>query len=268
VRQITLPLTDIDLSKFVFGTANIIRAGTYKQRCYLLEEAVSQGFSHFDTAPYYGFGMAERDLAPVLKRNPSLTFTTKVGLYPPGNDSQSFYQIMGRKLIGRLVTPLSRPSIDFTIDRARVSLEGSLRRTGRETIDIYLLHEPHLQLLNVDEWRIWMEKCVAAGKIGTFGIAADSQNLEPFLQNANTLCPIVQTLDSLEMRQADVLKRYGRPFQITYGYISGSKKAGSANSIATVLEMAIGRNPHGAIVVSTTKPHRIAQYRSVAERLS
>ena len=84
MKKIILPKTELAVSKFIFGTANLFSAGTNKKRQEILSAAVDVGFSHFDTAPYYGFGLAESDLARIFKEHPELTFTTKVGIYPPG----------------------------------------------------------------------------------------------------------------------------------------------------------------------------------------
>jgi len=80
MQKITLPGTGLALSKFIFGTASLFNAGGAARRRALLEAATEGGFSHFDTAPYYGFGMVERDLAPDLRAYPELTVTTKVGI--------------------------------------------------------------------------------------------------------------------------------------------------------------------------------------------
>ena len=84
----TLPGTDLTVSRFVFGTSSLFNVRGRANRMALLEEAIAQGFTHFDTAPYYGFGHAERDLAPVLRRHPDVGVTTKVGLCSPGGGAQ------------------------------------------------------------------------------------------------------------------------------------------------------------------------------------
>ena len=65
----------------------------------LLEAAVAHGFTHFDTAPIYGFGLSERDLAPLLAAEPNLTVATKVGLYPPGGTQQTWAAVLLVRLL-------------------------------------------------------------------------------------------------------------------------------------------------------------------------
>ena len=258
-------MSDIRISRFIFGTASLFNAGNGRRRRYVLESAVATGFTHFDTAPYYGFGMAEQDLAPVLKAHPGVSFTTKVGLYSPGGENQPSWAIFGRKAVGRLAPAISRPAVDFSVRRAQAALEGSLRRTGRDTVDFYLLHDPPFELVHADEWLRWLEACVRAGKVRHFGLALTADLLRPFLQARSGLCRIVQVLDTLDGREADILGQYGKPLQITYGYVSGAFKQGGDMTVTQILTEAMARCPHSAIIVSTTKPGRMAQYASLPE---
>jgi D-threo-aldose 1-dehydrogenase len=265
VQQTILPGTDLALSRFIFGTASLFNVGTRKERLRLLEAARDHGFTHFDTAPYYGFGMAERDLAPLLKAYPELTVTTKVGIYSPGSEEQPAPIVWLRKAAGRVVRPLSRPEIDWSITRARASLEGSLRRLGRSTIDLYMLHEPELLLLDTAEWSRWLEREVTQGRVRRFGLALESKRLEAFVSQNSPLGPVIQTTDSLEFREADVLLRYGRPIQITYGYISAAQKQAAGADVPAILRRAIDRNSKGAIIVSTRRAERLQQYSLILE---
>lgn len=231
----------------------------------MLETAVEAGFRHFDTAPYYGFGCAERDLAPVLKRQPDLRVTTKVGLYSPGGEEQALPAVVARKLGGRLFPSMARPSQSFDLPRARLSLEGSLRRLGRDCIDLYMLHEPQIDRVAIPEWENWLQECQQRGLIRYFGVALTPERLEPFLRAPSTLVNVVQVLDSLDGRQADILGKYGRPMQITYGYVSSARAAGKIRSAENILHRAMARNQHGPIIVSTQKLDRIAQYGRLQE---
>jgi D-threo-aldose 1-dehydrogenase len=267
VQQIILPGTDLTLSRFVFGTASLFNVGSRKKRLRLLDAAKDNGFTHFDTAPYYGFGMAERDLQPLLAAHPEVTVTTKVGIYPPGGENQPGLAVLLRKAGGRILPALSRPTIDWSISHARKSLEGSLRRLGCSSIDLYMLHEPEFMLLDTDEWLRWLEQEVTAGRIRHFGLAVDVRRLEAFLAVQSPLGPVIQTTDSLDDQEADILLRYGRPLQITYGYVSARRKRHSKVDVPTILTRALKRNRDGAIVVSTGWIERLGQYAKILEAL-
>jgi aryl-alcohol dehydrogenase-like predicted oxidoreductase len=260
VHTVRLASTDLTCSKFIFGTASLFSAGTRRRRIDLLAAAVDCGFTHFDTAPYYGFGMAERDLSPVLAAHPHTTLTTKVGIGSPGGESQTSLAILLRKAAGRAIPAVSRPTRDFTLKAARRSLESSLRRLKRECIDLYLLHEPHLESLNADEWQDWLQACVNAGKIRAFGLAAEAERIEPFLVRAPALAQVVQVLDSLDRKEADLMLRHKRSLQITYGYVSAARVRCANTSVRDILDQSINRNRDGAIIVSTRRRERLGQY--------
>jgi D-threo-aldose 1-dehydrogenase len=260
--RITLHGGDQVVSRLIFGTAKLFTVGVQGQRVRLLEAAVDSGFTHFDTAPLYGFGTGEVDLGVVLARHPDLTVTTKVGLYPPGGASQPEAAILLRKAAGRLVPATSRPVVNWTIDRARRSLADSLKRLRRERIDLYLLHEPDAATLNTDEWLRWLEMEKAAGKVGRFGLAGDGEQLKPLLAMQPSLADIVQTNDSLTGREADALVQQGRFPHITFGYLSAALGSGHVD-VQSVMAQAFARNRDGAIIVSTGKVERMKQWESL-----
>jgi D-threo-aldose 1-dehydrogenase len=103
-----------------------------------IEEAWSLGVRFFDTAPLYGFGLAERRLGSFLRRQKRDTFviSTKVGRLlrsaagAPADDPH--YK----------GTPGVRPVFDFSHDGVMRSVEESLGRLGLDRIDILLVHDP------------------------------------------------------------------------------------------------------------------------------
>jgi len=261
MKQITLPGTDLRLSRFSFGTAGLFNAsGSARERGRLLAAAYDNGFTHFDTAPYYAFGIAERDLRALLATRPEATVATKVGLYAPGGETQSAPMVFLRKAAGRALPALSRPIIDWSVKRARTALSASLRRLGRERIDLYLLHEPDQRLIATDEWRRWLED--ERERVAWFGVAGNSQRVGAFIECANPLAAVVQTNDSIAGREADILTRSGRPLQLTYGYVS-AHRAGSPPDAAEILGAALRRNRTGSIIVSTRRIDRLPQYAAI-----
>jgi D-threo-aldose 1-dehydrogenase len=260
VKKTVIPATDLTVARFILGTASLFNVGTRKRRAALLSAAIDAGFTHFDTAPYYGFGMAERDLAPLLRAHPQLTLTTKFGLHSPGGEAQSAPQILFRKALGRVLPVLSQPLVDFRIARARLALEQSLVRLGRDCIDLYLLHEPLITLVDTDELQQWLQDCVAAGKIRYYGLAATADRLAPFLQQGSPLALVVQMPDSLDGREADLLDRYGHPRQISYGYVSAARQRGTVLTVSEILQQALQRNPDSAIIVSTTRLDHLREF--------
>jgi len=260
VDSVRLPRTNLTVTRFTFGTASLHHLGSAKAQAAHAAASIEAGFTHFDTAPLYGFGSAERVLGTVLAGSPELTVTTKVGLYPPGASEPSRAAITLRKAAGRIWPAMSRAIADLSVDRARASLEGSLQRLRRHRIELLLIHEPNAALLNTDEWLRWVEE--ERGRVHHFGIAGPQEIVQPFLRMANPLTAVIQTRDSLDGCEADIVSNAGRPLQLTYGYFTATSKALSGNDILTG---ALARNPAGSVVVSTRSPARLAQFAKIAK---
>jgi len=259
MNSVTIPNTNFTCSKFIFGTSGHLTILNKKKRQYLLNMAVDNNFSHFDTSPYYGFGLAEKELKDILK-NKDLTVTSKVCLYPSGGSDQKFSEMFFRKSFGKLYNPLSKPIINFTINEATKSLEGSLRRLGRDCIDILLIHEPIIEYIDCDEWQKWFDDIIKSGKIKYTGISSIYiHRLEKFILKNNIIIDIIQSPDSIESFEADFLRKYNLPIQITFGYMSSYKKKNTLNSFNEIFFQVADRNRHGPIIVSATSVKHLSE---------
>ncbi|OAF10207.1 aldo/keto reductase [Bradyrhizobium centrolobii] len=103
-----------------------------------IEATWSLGVRFFDTAPLYGFGLAERRLGAFLRQKPrdSYVISTKVGrlLRPPAGAAAEDEHYKG--------TSVERPVFDFSHDGVMRSVEESLVRLGLDRVDILLVHDP------------------------------------------------------------------------------------------------------------------------------
>ena len=120
----------IELGRLGLGTAPL--GGLYEPveeetARRVVERALELGIRYFDTAPYYGSGLAERRLGAVLRETPRDAFvlSTKVGrlLRPDAAGWEGAY-------------------FDFSRDATLRSLEESLERLGLDRVDIALVHDP------------------------------------------------------------------------------------------------------------------------------
>ncbi|MDQ6777489.1 MAG: aldo/keto reductase, partial [Actinomycetota bacterium] len=80
---LTLPGTAITTSRLGFGCAELYREPSSAQRRRLLDSAHHAGIRHFDVAPMYGLGVAERELgAFASQRRDQVVIATKFGISP------------------------------------------------------------------------------------------------------------------------------------------------------------------------------------------
>ena len=240
------------VSRLSFGTASLHRLFSAKSRMRILETALENGITHYDTSPFYGFGVGECVLGAFARRHPGqLTVTSKIGLYPRQALGFSRSHIWIRKAIGKLIRELNRPIVNWSISMAAISLEQSLRRLGRDTLDLLMLHEPIQGLFNADEFVTWLESARSAGKIRHWGVAGEIRGSLPWIEERHPLAAIVQTRDSIDLREADALLKVGRALQFTYGYLAAARQRGAGVSIDEVLRLALARNNTGSIIVSS-----------------
>ena len=248
--------TNIATSAIGFGTASIHHLFWRRDRLRLLEAVFSNGITHFDTSPYYGFGLAETDVgAFIANRRNEVTVTTKVGLYSPDSYPNSI-SIRARKLVGKFIPSFSNPIVNWNVEVAQKSLDNSLRRLKTDFVDFLLLHEPKSSLINQAQFAEWLQGLKKAGKIRNFGIAGLAQSIASWVNDGNCLTEVIQTKDSIEQHEADFVLEKGRKLQFTYGYLSNSTHSKGKND---TIALALKRNSTGTIIVSTRKVERIKE---------
>lgn len=103
-----------------------------------IARAWALGVRFYDTAPLYGFGLAERRIGAFLRQQPrdSYIISTKVGrlLRAPDGAAAEDEHYKG--------TSRERPVFDFSYDGVMRSVEESLTRLGLDRIDVLLVHDP------------------------------------------------------------------------------------------------------------------------------
>jgi D-threo-aldose 1-dehydrogenase len=145
--------TGLHVTRLGFGAASI--GGLYTpiedaDAIATVERAWDLGVRLFDTAPLYGYGLAERRLGAVLAKRPRDAFalSTKVGrlvrrideIGPTADvDPQA---IDGREDAYYARSEPVRMVFDYSADGVRRSIDESLARLGVDRIDIALIHDP------------------------------------------------------------------------------------------------------------------------------
>ena len=123
------------------GLGNLYRAQTEDGAMATVAAAYAAGIRYFDTAPLYGFGLAEHRVGAALRRMPErdIVLSTKVGWRlsrrdasdAPGSAADSLFQGPA---------PF-KPRNDYSYDGVMRSFEDSLQRLGTDHVDILLLHD-------------------------------------------------------------------------------------------------------------------------------
>ena len=265
MRQVVLHGTGIRVSRLSFGTGSLHHLTSSRRRQELLAASFDNGFTHFDTAPLYGYGIAEEELGRFLDgHRGKVTVATKVGLYAPPGARPTTASVWMRKAAGRLFSACSRPLVDWSVEAATRSLDRSLRRIRTEQIDLLLLHEPVHGALDADAFLRWLQQEQSKGRIRAWGLAGTAHRMRSFLSD-DPLGPVLQLRDSLERREADFATSRGRDLQITYGYLSASRAVSGRFKTLTTLQLAMQRNRTGSVLVSSRNVTRVGELARVAD---
>jgi D-threo-aldose 1-dehydrogenase len=184
-----------------YGCSQLMGGITRRESIALLETAFDAGIRHFDTAPSYGYGEAERVLGEALygKRH-EVTITTKYGLRSSAKSSLRAAAGILRPVVrhlpiikGRLSRAAQRltPRPQFSLDGLRQSIDASLKALRTDYIDILLLHEATLSDLNDDLFQE-LEGGLNAGKLRSFGIGSELASAIEIHRYQRRFCPVLQ----------------------------------------------------------------------------
>ncbi|MDK0518097.1 aldo/keto reductase [Streptomyces sp. ML-6] len=140
-----MTLKDILPGRLGFGTAplgNMFRAIPDDEARATVEAAWDQGTRYYDTAPFYGAGLAEQRLGEVLSARPrdEYVLSTKVGrviLDEPEEGARDLGEKGGLFEHGNPNKMLH----EWTAEATERSIEGSLRRLRTDRLDIVWVHD-------------------------------------------------------------------------------------------------------------------------------
>ncbi|WP_175412094.1 aldo/keto reductase [Streptomyces sp. TRM64462] len=143
MRRRVLGRSGVTVTELAFGTGalgNLYTPVPPDTAAAAVDAAWDAGIRHFDTAPHYGLGLAERRIGEALRARPrdAYTLATKAGRlleplpHPSGDDLAH----------GFAVPATHRRVWDFSGDGVRRSIEQSLERLGLDRVDLVHLHDP------------------------------------------------------------------------------------------------------------------------------
>ncbi|ESQ07628.1 oxidoreductase [Streptomyces sp. PVA_94-07] len=181
-------LTTLLPGRLGFGTAplgNMFRAIPDDEVQATLQAAWDQGVRYYDTAPFYGAGLAELRLGELLSRRPRDTYvlSTKVGRVVLDEVEDPAARELGEK--GGLFAH-GRPNRmvdDYSADATLRSVEDSLGRLGTDRLDIVWVHDiaqdfhgdnwlHHFETARTGAFRV-LSKLRDEGVIGAWGLGVN-----------------------------------------------------------------------------------------------
>ncbi|MFB9925940.1 aldo/keto reductase [Amycolatopsis halotolerans] len=200
-----MSLTHILPGRLGFGTAplgNMFRAIPDDEALATVEAAWEQGIRYFDTAPFYGAGLAESRLGQVLAGKPrdSYVLSTKVGrvVLDEHEHEHEDADELGEK--GGLFEHGNPNKLlhEWTADATERSIEDSLKRLGTDRLDIVWVHDI-AQDFHGDRWLRKFEEA----RTGAFRVLSrlrDEGVIKAWGLGVNKTEPIELTLDLDEPR--------------------------------------------------------------------
>jgi len=259
MQYLILPNTNIQVSRVSFGTARLHHIFSKKKRQQILKTAFTLGITHFDTSPYYGLGLAELELGQFIKQHrSSVTVATKIGLYPFCSPKNRASIVWLYKIIGKIFPNLSKAQVNWSIKKAKNSLDISLKNMNTDYVDFLFLHEPNFKIINTEEFLNWLTEEFNKGKIRYWGLAGEPILLEFFIREQHPLANIIQTRDDIISKPSDIIFKYGRQIQFTYGYLSSYHRIKKRKiDIKDLFKIALSRNNKGSILFSTRNEKRL-----------
>lgn len=187
MKTVRLGTSELTCSRLAYGCWRIAEtpefAASDGRRA--IATAIDAGYTLFDLADIYCAGRSEEVLGAVLKDAPRLRdgmrIATKCGIRLAGSPG-----------------PSDPFRYDFSAEHILRSCEGSLRRLGVETIDLYQLHRPDW-LMNPIEVARAFDTLRRQGKVQEFGVSNFRPSQLAALQKS---CPMPLQVNQVEISLA------------------------------------------------------------------
>lgn len=284
----------INLSRLGFGLSSIAGSGNFSHQQNLIKTAIDCGVTHFDTAPYYGSGDAEKILGDILSTCPDkVTITTKFGLFPvSGGMAGSLLRSTFRPIFRR-VSPIKRIASSFVSQTSSqtkknvfekgellFSLNESIRKL-RRPVDIFLLHDADKAFAQNPQTIQELDEARKTGKTLLTGISGAEEIIQDIISRKPEIYSIAQLENSLTSEvSVSKLARSGADV-ITHRSIQGGLKqlmfliekrpgfkqvwlreigfdpSDTDKLVQMLIELALYENPNGTVLFSSTQPDRI-----------
>ncbi|MFL5843129.1 MAG: aldo/keto reductase [Solirubrobacteraceae bacterium] len=238
----SLATAGLSSSPLGLGCAELFREPSAARRRGLLHAALEAGICHFDVAPMYGLGIAERELGRFARgRRDQLVIATKFGISPT-IAAQGLARIQGPVRRVLAASPRLRAqarsgaagpasggagsllyrSSGYDAAGARLSLERSLRALRVDHVDLLLLHDPPPSDVRHDDVCAYLEQARTAGRVRAWGIAGEPGPTVAVARAMPTLPQVIQVRDDLVERPGAAVEVPADAGRITFGVLGSA----------------------------------------------
>jgi D-threo-aldose 1-dehydrogenase len=232
-------------------------------------EALRVGIRYIDTAPSYGFGIAEERIGRVLRgvERSQWVLSTKVGrLLRSGVPQDRGHFANGRPIFENVGD--ASPVFDFSFQGTLTSFEESLTRLGVERIDVALIHDPDEHFREALEGAYpALERLRSEGRISAIGVGMNqAEMLADFVHHTDLDCVLVAgRYTLLEQGALENLLPLCELHHVSL-IVGGAYNSGVlANPDATPSDLAGGAT-YNHLAVPTDVWARVRRLKSICER--
>jgi hypothetical protein len=258
LKRISLSGTNLASSRLGFGLSGMHHVFWGSERQRLLATVHECGITYFDSSPYYGHGLGERELGKFARtRRHDLIIATKVGIHANPLFSRrpwTMYPLLAANSLTRRLTrrnALEAPRRDYSIPAILKSVEFSLRNLRTDHLDILYLHDPSMdRIADPAELFTALRELKQSGKVRYFGLAGRKQDCLELLNFAGESCLLqINAAAEAGLQPADTA---GLCFHASYGHFRGQQ-----GSLSKLLAHAAAINPRGVILFSSRRPAHV-----------
>lgn len=213
----------------------------------LLALARALGINLLDTAPAYG--SAEERLGRLLAPGDDWVIVTKVGEMFDGERSR----------------------FDFSAAGTRASVERSLRRLNRETLDVVLVHSDGDDLRIAEHEAVFgeLERLKAAGLIRAYGMSTKTVPGGLWcVQHCDVVMATLNPAETAELPVFEAAARAGKGTLVKKALQSGHAAADAGGGgIEPALRFVFGQPGVTSVVLGTIRPEHLRDNVRVVERI-
>jgi aryl-alcohol dehydrogenase-like predicted oxidoreductase len=273
METVAFGTTDLRVTRLGMGCAKLgafWQGRSLRDGARTLAAAYDQGIRLFDTADCYARGISERLVGRTLRNRDDAVIVTKVGLLK--TPAAWLSAARARALASGVEAAFAQPrdgSRCFTPRYVEQAVERSLRRLGREALDVLLLHGPPLPDLQAQTFMLAVDRLIQSGKVRYYGASAatpQSAVLAAELPGASCIqLPYNPRRPEVVTAVAEPIRRTGIAVTTTSPLGDGAMLAAAATArvprdriVAACLHHSMARPEVTSVLVGMSRPQHVA----------